>query len=64
MTVHALFPTLVYAATLQKGDARDFNRQLLKECRQLREDDAADMHASFSGLSLQQEKHAKNVNPG
>ena len=40
-TVHALFPTLVYAATLQKGDSRDFNRQLLKECRQLREDDAA-----------------------
>jgi uncharacterized protein (TIGR02466 family) len=41
MTVHALFPTLVYAAPLHKGDSRAFNRQLLKECRQLREDDAA-----------------------
>src|SRR5271165_5124441 len=41
MTVHALFPTLVYAASLQKGDTREFNRQLLKECRQLRADDAA-----------------------
>ena len=41
MTVHALFPTLVYAAALQKGGSRGFNRQLLKECLQLREDDAA-----------------------
>jgi uncharacterized protein (TIGR02466 family) len=39
--VHALFPTLVYATALQRGDARAFNRQLLKECRQLRLDDAA-----------------------
>ncbi|HMD28508.1 MAG TPA: hypothetical protein VKH13_08065, partial [Steroidobacteraceae bacterium] len=41
MTIQALFPTLVYAAALQKGDSRVFNRQLLKECRQLRHDDAA-----------------------
>jgi uncharacterized protein (TIGR02466 family) len=41
MTVHALFPTLVYAAPLQRADSADFNRQLLKECRQLRLDDAA-----------------------
>jgi uncharacterized protein (TIGR02466 family) len=41
MTLHALFPTLVYASALQRGDARAFNRQLLKECRQLRLDDAA-----------------------
>jgi uncharacterized protein (TIGR02466 family) len=41
MSLHALFPTLIYTAALQKGDPRDFNRQLLKECRQLREDDAA-----------------------
>jgi uncharacterized protein (TIGR02466 family) len=41
MTVHALFPTLVYAAALQRADSADFNRQLLKECRQLRLDDAA-----------------------
>lgn len=40
-SLHALFPTLVYAAALQRGDPGDFNRQLLKECRQLRLDDAA-----------------------
>jgi uncharacterized protein (TIGR02466 family) len=39
--IHALFPTLVYAAALQRGQARAFNRQLLKECRQLHLDDAA-----------------------
>jgi uncharacterized protein (TIGR02466 family) len=39
--IHALFPTLVYAAGLQRGEVREFNRQLLKECRQLRLDDAA-----------------------
>jgi uncharacterized protein (TIGR02466 family) len=38
---HALFPTLVYAAALQRTDLRKFNRQLLMECRQWREDDAA-----------------------
>jgi uncharacterized protein (TIGR02466 family) len=41
MPLHRLFPTLVYAAPLQGRDIRAFNRQLLKECRQLREDDAA-----------------------
>ncbi len=41
MTVHALFPTLIYAAALQRGDLADFNRQLIKESRQLRLDDAA-----------------------
>jgi uncharacterized protein (TIGR02466 family) len=41
MGIHALFPTLVHAAALQRGDLREFNRQLLKECRQLRADDAA-----------------------
>jgi uncharacterized protein (TIGR02466 family) len=41
MSIHALFPTFVYAAALQRGDSRNFNRQLLKECRQLRHDDAA-----------------------
>lgn len=41
MTRHALFPTLVYAAALQRGEPGDFNLQLLKECRQLRLDDAA-----------------------
>ena len=41
MGIHALFPTLVYTAALQRGDSSVFNRQLLKECRQLRLDDAA-----------------------
>jgi uncharacterized protein (TIGR02466 family) len=41
MTVHALFPTFIYAAALQRADATGLNRQLLKECRQLRLDDAA-----------------------
>jgi uncharacterized protein (TIGR02466 family) len=41
MTVHTLFPTLVYAAALTSTDSTEFNRQLLKECRQLRLDDAA-----------------------
>jgi uncharacterized protein (TIGR02466 family) len=41
MAIHELFPTLVYTAALQNSGARAFNRQLLKECRQLREDDAA-----------------------
>src|ERR1700723_2276481 len=41
MTIHALFPTLVYTTPLQRSGAAAFNRQLLKECRQLRLDDAA-----------------------
>jgi uncharacterized protein (TIGR02466 family) len=41
MPIQALFPTSVYAAALQKRGAREFRRQILKECRQLREDDAA-----------------------
>jgi uncharacterized protein (TIGR02466 family) len=40
-SLHALFPTFVYAAALQRSNARDFNRRLLEECRQLRRDDAA-----------------------
>src|SRR5579872_7082001 len=41
MAIHALFSTLVYASALQRGDPGDFNSQLIKECRQLRQDDAA-----------------------
>jgi uncharacterized protein (TIGR02466 family) len=41
MSLHFLFPTLVYSAALQRQGAAAFNRQLLKECRQLRLDDAA-----------------------
>ena len=39
MTIHEYFPTLVYTAALQTTGAREFNRQLLQECRQLRSDD-------------------------
>src|SRR5258708_12176566 len=41
MTIHRLFPTFVYSGALQTRGAQEFNRQLLKECRQLRHDDAA-----------------------
>ena len=41
MTLHRLFPTFVYTAVLQNKGSRGFNRRLLKESRQLREDDAA-----------------------
>jgi uncharacterized protein (TIGR02466 family) len=40
MSIHEFFPTRVYTAALQRAGTRDFNRQLLKECRQLRKDDA------------------------
>jgi uncharacterized protein (TIGR02466 family) len=46
VTIHSLFPTLLYTSPLQRGDARGFNSQLLKECRQLRLDDAAGRHWS------------------
>ena len=41
MTIRAYFPTLIYTAALQRSAAPEFNRRLLKECRQLRSDDAA-----------------------
>lgn len=41
MTVHALFPTLVYTAALRGRDLRAFNLRLLRECRQYRADDVA-----------------------
>ena len=41
MTLHKLFPTFIYSGALQKHGAKEFNRQLLAECRQLRHDDAA-----------------------
>jgi uncharacterized protein (TIGR02466 family) len=41
MTLQTLFPTFVYTAALQRSSPRALNRQLLKESRQLREDDAA-----------------------
>jgi uncharacterized protein (TIGR02466 family) len=41
MPTRSLFPTLLYAAALQKRGARDFNRRLLREIHQLELDDAA-----------------------
>ena len=41
MPIHRFFPTYVYTAALQRNGTREFNRQLLAESRQLREDDAA-----------------------
>jgi uncharacterized protein (TIGR02466 family) len=41
MSIRELFPTLVYTAPLQSRNWRAFNEQLLRECRQLRLDDAA-----------------------
>lgn len=41
MTVHALFPTLVHSADLPRSASGALNRQLLRECQQLRADDAA-----------------------
>src|ERR1700674_3094890 len=39
--MHEFFSTRVYTSVLQKRGSRDLNRQLLKEGRQLKDDDAA-----------------------
>jgi uncharacterized protein (TIGR02466 family) len=41
MATHALFPTLVYEARLQRRGWRELNARLRAECRQLARDDAA-----------------------
>jgi uncharacterized protein (TIGR02466 family) len=41
MTFRALFPTLVYRSRLKREGLASLNRQILKEGRQLRSDDAA-----------------------
>ena len=41
MTLHTFFPTRLAAGALQRTGAAALNRQLLKECHQLRADDAA-----------------------
>ncbi|MDP9085012.1 MAG: TIGR02466 family protein [Pseudomonadota bacterium] len=48
MAIHSLFPTVIYSAALQRHGAAAFNRQLLKECRQLRRDDVAGRRWSAS----------------
>jgi uncharacterized protein (TIGR02466 family) len=40
MTVQRLFPTLIYQGRLQQTGWRTFNNRLLRECQQLRLDDA------------------------
>ena len=41
MTVKSFFPTQIYTAALQRNGVREFNRRLLRECEQIRHDDAA-----------------------
>lgn len=41
MKTRAFFPTLVYSSRLRPGRAAVLNDQLLRECRQLREDDVS-----------------------
>ena len=41
MPIQSLFPTRIYTASLQQGEWRNWNKQLLRECMQLREDDEA-----------------------
>jgi uncharacterized protein (TIGR02466 family) len=41
MTIRVLFPTLIYQGRLSVARARALNARLLRECRQLRADDAA-----------------------
>ncbi len=37
----SFFPTQIYTAALQRNGTREFNRRLLRECEQIRHDDAA-----------------------
>ena len=41
MSTHLLFPTRIYESRLARDGARALNARLLRECRQLRNDDAA-----------------------
>ena len=41
MSVRSLFPTLIYTARLERAGAAAFNRELLKEARQIRAHDVA-----------------------
>ena len=40
MSIELLFPTRIYSARLQTGGGKALNEELLRECRQLRLDDA------------------------
>ena len=41
MTIQALFPTYLYRAALQRAGSLELNRQIVREARQLRDDDRA-----------------------
>ncbi|MGH8176687.1 MAG: TIGR02466 family protein [Steroidobacter sp.] len=41
MTIHSLFPTLVYSTRLQAAGSPNFNKRLQRECEQLEHDDDA-----------------------
>ena len=63
-----LFPTRVYTAALQSSGAREFSRQLLKECRQLEADDAAGRrwsHVNYPGgyTSYGSVHHLQRISP-
>lgn len=49
MSIHVLFPTLVYTARLQRSDWQTLNNRLHKECLQLRADDVAGRRWSKRG---------------
>ena len=49
MTTHTFFPTRVYTAALQRAGVTEFNRRLLRECQQIRHDDAAGRKWSSQG---------------
>jgi len=48
MPTQALFPTLIHTGRLQHSNWQTFNRQLLRECVQLAQDDNAGQHWSAS----------------
>lgn len=49
MSTRDLFPTRIYSAPLQRAGLRAFNARLLRECLQLRHDDAAGRRWSRRG---------------
>jgi len=68
MTTHKLFPTLVYSSRLQVGRWHTFNDRLLRECRQLRNDDVSGRRWSLDNYrggytSYSSASHMHRVSP-
>ncbi|MEO8308315.1 MAG: TIGR02466 family protein [Pseudomonadota bacterium] len=68
MPVHSFFPTRIHAAKLPRGRATTLNAQLLRECLQLRRDDAAGRHWSAGNYpggytSYASANHMQRVSP-